>query len=105
MVRLVDEEGLARQIIGQLFRPQLIERRMCTGEGVIGRPRLTQIGGDLFDRAKATYARSPDQVFGSGMCWLGHALTIRKADDLVVALDEALLDLFLRRRDHGMTET
>ncbi len=101
---LVNEKGLAGEVGRHLFRRQLVEGGVCARERIVGRPRLTQVGGDLPDGTETAGPRSADQPFGSRQRGLSHARTVGKGDELVIALDEPLLDLLLRRRDHRVSK-
>ena len=104
MMRFVNEQSLAGEIGGQIVGGESVQRGMGTRERMIERPLLLQVLDNALDRTELALACAFDQ--GSRHLNRGHsnARTIREGDNQVIAFDEALFDLFLRRRDECMRE-
>ena len=108
VVGFVDEQGLAGEIVGQVFGSKAIQGSMRTRPGVVLRPRLAKVLDNALDRAEiSTFAHRADQGFVDRL--VRHlyrrdsdAVALGKGDDGVIAFDKALLDLLLRRGNDRM---
>jgi len=71
---------------------------------IVHRTALTEVRTDLLHRTEPASPCRANQPLACGKGGLSHTGMIGKGDDLVVALDEALLDLLLGSGDHRMRE-
>ena len=104
MVRFVNEQGLAGQIGREIVGRESIQRRMGTSKGMVERPRLLEVLDDALHRTELALARALDQRPRHLNRRHGDTRTIRERDEPVIAFDEALFDLLLRRRDECVRE-
>ena len=65
---------------------------------------LAKVVDNPFHRTEPAFTCPLDQGFGRLDRTNGHAWTIGERDHLVIALDEPVLDLLLRRRDQRVTK-
>src|SRR5262249_56865807 len=100
---LVNEQRFPGQVGGQLVRGQEIERRVSTSQSMNQSPGLPQVGEKPSHGAKLfAAARAHDEVLWNFHSGNSDAPAFRKCHCLIVAKNEATLDLFLRRREHAM---
>ena len=100
---LVEEQRLAGQVIGQSVVGQAVQRRVGAGQSM-SRGRLTEVGQDPFHRAEFALPGAPDEFFRHRDGRDGDARAVGKGNGLIVAADEALLDLLLRGSNDGVRE-
>jgi hypothetical protein len=79
-----------------------IQGGVGTCEGIIERAGLTEVLDDALHGANLAIARTQDRLFRHPNGWDDDAGARGEGDDVVIALDEALLNQFLRRGDYRM---
>lgn len=98
----VDEQRLAVKVARLIVGVEAVHGGVRAGERMVERFGLAKVLDKALYRADLAVARSQDRMFRHLNGGDGDAVALREGDDVVVAFDEALLDLLLRRGNDRM---
>ena len=104
MVGLVDEQGLAGKVVGQVLGGQPVQGRVGAGKGMVQRPGLAKVMRGSASPSRAGSCRdAQDDLFGHFDRRDGHARRGGPGHPLVIAMDKARARFApaARRSPHG----